>query len=151
MGPSRLSSREVAPVLAHHHRLSLPGSCRAFQRALTSPASDPGWHERVSTRLRQLRRAFTEHTALTEGPHGLYAELLDNAPRLTRGVRVMLGEHATVGTALAALQQRVDGAAPTVDELRHRAGELLRQLARHRQRGADLLYQAYATDIGGET
>ncbi len=66
-------------------------------------------------------------------------------------MRVLLGEHASVGAALTALQQRVDESAPAVDELRHRAAGLLRQLARHRQRGADLLYQAYVTDIGGET
>jgi hypothetical protein len=31
------------------------------------------------------------------------------------------------------------------------ASDLLRELSRHRQRGADLVYEAYATDIGGET
>jgi hypothetical protein len=36
-------------------------------------------------------------------------------------------------------------------ELRTWASDLLRELSRHRQRGADLVYEAYETDIGGET
>ncbi|WP_422771495.1 hypothetical protein ACN28C_33630 [Plantactinospora sp. WMMC1484] len=31
------------------------------------------------------------------------------------------------------------------------ATDLLRELFRHRQRGADLVYEAYQPDIGGET
>ena len=36
-----------------------------------------------------------------------------------------------------------------VDDLRERATGLLGHLVRHRQRGADLIYEAYQTDIGG--
>jgi hypothetical protein len=38
-----------------------------------------------------------------------------------------------------------------VERVRQRADELLAALSRHRQRGADLVYEAYATDLGGET
>ncbi|WP_279433321.1 hypothetical protein [Micromonospora sp. KC606] len=36
-------------------------------------------------------------------------------------------------------------------ELRRRTGLLLRALARHRQRGAGLHWEAYQADLGGET
>ena len=36
-----------------------------------------------------------------------------------------------------------------IDDLRERATELLGHIVRHRQRGADLIYEAYETDIGG--
>jgi hypothetical protein len=35
--------------------------------------------------------------------------------------------------------------------LRGWTSDLLHELSRHRQRGADLVYEAYETDIGGET
>ena len=36
------------------------------------------------------------------------------------------------------------------ETLRHRAMAVLDELTRHRQHDADLVYEAYATDIGGE-
>jgi hypothetical protein len=44
---------------------------------------------------------------------------------------------------------RLGSAGP--DDMRGWGSNLLRDLSRHRQRGADLVYEAYATDIGGET
>jgi hypothetical protein len=38
-----------------------------------------------------------------------------------------------------------------VEAVRELAIALLAKLSRHRQRGADLVYEAYQTDIGGET
>jgi hypothetical protein len=38
-----------------------------------------------------------------------------------------------------------------VDGIRESATALLGMLSRHRQRGADLVFDAYQTDIGGET
>lgn len=122
-----------------------------FARALDAAENEPGWRERVRTRLCGLHRAFAEHVVVTEGPDGFYAELLDQAPRLARRIHVLLREHATVTDALSTLRVRVAAPETTVEELRGRGGELLRDLARHRQRGADLVHEAYATDIGGET
>jgi hypothetical protein len=36
-----------------------------------------------------------------------------------------------------------------VDAVRERGTRLLGHLVRHRQRGADLIFEAYQTDIGG--
>jgi hypothetical protein len=38
-----------------------------------------------------------------------------------------------------------------VEAIRDLGTTLLGHLARHRQRGADLVYEAYQADIGGET
>jgi hypothetical protein len=138
-------------AVARRHRVALLHNIQSFERALAAPAGDPGWRPRVSTRLHRLRGAFAEHIVVTEGPDGLYAELLDHAPRLARCVHVLVREHAAVATAMSALQRRVDQPGPTVEELRAWSSDLLRELSRHRQRGADLVYEAYETDIGGET
>jgi hypothetical protein len=136
---------------ARRHRATLLQAIRALEEALAAPAQEPGWRERVSGRLRSLSAAFAEHVMVTEGPAGLYAELLDHAPRLCRRVEVLSREHDAVETALSTLERRAALSETTVDEVRCWASDLLRELSRHRQRGADLVYEAYHTDIGGET
>ncbi|MEH0933796.1 hypothetical protein [Micromonospora psammae] len=127
------------------------GDLYALARALAVPAGEPRWRERVIVHLTPVRRGFAEHVRVTEGPGGLYAEVLAQAPRLHRGVRLLTREHTAIIAALADLRHAVEAPGVCAEELRRRTDELLRALARHRQRGADLLWQAYQTDLGGET
>ena len=136
---------------ARRHRAALVREIQFFEQAIAAPAGDPGWRQRVAARLGGLRGAFAGHMGVTEGPDGLYAELLDHAPRLARRVHVLIREHVVMAATMAALQRRVDLPETTVEELRGWASDLLRVLSRHRQRGADLVYEAYQMDIGGET
>jgi predicted RNA polymerase sigma factor len=136
---------------ARRHRVTLLHAIRALEEALAAPAQESGWRERVCRRLQALCAAFAEHVVVTEGQTGLYAELLDHAPRLGRRVDRLVREHATVEATLSTLERRAARFETTVDELRGRASDLLRELSRHRQRGADLVYEAYHTDMGGET
>src|SRR6266545_135261 len=106
---------------------------------------------RVSLRLERLREAFAEHVSVTEGATGLYAEVLVAAPRLARTVGVLVREHSMITRTLDALTERLVGVPVDAERFRNWASDLLRELSRHRQRGADLVYEAYATDIGGET
>ncbi|WP_243706330.1 hypothetical protein [Micromonospora sp. KC721] len=127
------------------------GELTALARALAQPAGQPHWRERVAGHLVPVRQGFVDHVRLTEGPGGLYAELLGQAPRLHRGVRLLTGEHAALLAALVDLQHAVRQRRVTAAELRRRTGDLLRALTRHRQHGADLLWEAYQSDLGGET
>lgn len=129
---------------------SLPGAVPALLRALDGPAGEPHWRARLLQRLGPVRQGFAEHVRLTEGPAGLYAALLHEAPRLDRGVRRLTGEHARIVTTLAALQGAAALPEVPTEELRARVAELLQALRRHRQRGADLLWEAYQADLGGE-
>lgn len=149
--PDRRPPDEPALAAARRQRAELLQSIHEFERALAVPAGDPSWHERVSARLAALRHAVTEHVVVTEGPDGLYSELLDHAPRLCRSVNILIREHAAIVAAVDTLAARVRDPAVTVELVRSWASDLLRELSRHRQRGADLVYEAYATDIGGET
>jgi hypothetical protein len=142
---------DPALAAARRQRAELLQSIHLFERALAVPAGDPTWHERVSNRLAALRVAVTEHVVVTEGPDGLYGELLDYAPRLCRSVDILVREHAALVAAVDALDSRLDEPAVAVEQVRGWASDLLRELSRHRQRGADLVYEAYQTDIGGET
>ncbi len=119
------------------------------ERSLAVPAADPGWSDRFSRRLAELRDAFAAHVQVTEGADGLYAGVLDRAPRLAHNVDKLTHDHAAISVSIEALCQRATAADP--QWVRRWAGDMLRQLSRHRQRGADLLYEAYEADIGGET
>jgi hypothetical protein len=133
---------------ALRHRADLLAAVQGFQYALATPAADPGWRRGIDAELPRLRVAFATHVELTEGPDGLYAEVLADAPRLVRQVNNLDREHATMLAALEALARRVDA---DPERVRSWGSDLLRGLSRHRQRGADLIHEAYVTDLGGET
>jgi hypothetical protein len=136
-------------------RAELLQSMSALEQALAAPA--PGrqqhWAERVHVALVELSADFGEHIALTEGPHGLYRELLTTTPRLSGTVARLTREHALIRALLDNLQAQLGepGINPDVDEVRNRGTMLLGRLVRHRQRGSDLIYEAYTAEIGGET
>jgi hypothetical protein len=132
-------------------RVELRQSVRRFARAASAPADEPAWTRRLRSRLAALRGQLTEHIVVTEGPGGLYAELLEHAPRLTRPVAGLVADHEALLTRVDALADRLHQPSAGPEAVRRGAGELLAALAEHRQRGADLLYEAYATDLGGET
>ena len=153
-GPIQQPSAVVAtgrPPVARQHRPTLLDDVHALARALAAPAGEPRWRERLVTHLGPVRQGFAEHVRLTEGPTGLYAELLHHAPRLDRGVRLLTREHAAIDAAIVAVQHVAELPGVPDEELCGRAGQLLRALHRHRQRGADLLWEAYQADLGGET
>ncbi|MPZ29096.1 MAG: hypothetical protein GEV12_22550 [Micromonosporaceae bacterium] len=135
---------------ARRRRAELLQAIQSFEQAVAAPAGGPAWRERVRRRLRALRDQLAEHMVVTEGPDGLYAELLEHAPRLDRPVAGLVAEHQTLVVRADSLARwlRPDR---EVERVRQRAGDLLSALSRHRQRGADLVYEAYAMDIGGET
>lgn len=166
-GPVQQPSIVARPRVAHPaglsadpHSIGLPGEPRpaglagdvhALGRAVAVTTTGQRWREDVLLRLRPVRQGFAEHVRVTEGPSGLYRELLTQSPRLDHGVRLLTREHAAIVAAILAVQQIAERPEAHPDELRHRAGHLLRRLARHRRRGADLLWEAYQTDLGGET
>lgn len=129
------------------HRAELLDAIQSFERALAVAAADPAWRPGVARQLARLRAAFADHVGVTEGAGGLYAGILDDAPRLAHEVDVLVREHADIRATLEALAERVD---TEPERLRAWANDVLREMSRHRQRGADLIYEAYTTDIGGE-
>ncbi|HET6919262.1 MAG TPA: hypothetical protein VFI46_07335, partial [Jiangellaceae bacterium] len=95
---------------------------------------------------------FREHIAIAEGPNGVYRGVLSTTPRLSDAVARLTRDHAEINDLIDQLLTRV-GAAPfndAVDGVRDLGTALLVRLIRSRQRSADLIYQAYQSDIGGE-
>jgi len=137
------------------HRAELLDSLRAVEQSLAAPAvGDVSvWAQRVSVALIELEADFREHIQLTEGSDGLYRSLLEAAPRLSNVVRTLTADHGRIRTAIGQLVETTGGSVVAADVARiRRAGTtLLARMSRHRQRGADLVFEAYQTDIGGET
>jgi len=124
-----------------------------LEQALGSPAAGRDWVGKVRNALIQVDADFRMHVEVTEGPRGLYEQVLADAPRLAGRVRRLTDEHRTLAVTVGELLARSEKAADTVDHADVRAAgtDLLVRLARHRQAGADLLYEAYESDVGGET
>jgi hypothetical protein len=123
--------------------------------AAPAPAGLTGhWLERVHTALTELAGDLRQHVAITEGPDGLYQDLLRTAPRLSGPVATLTADHGQIGALLDELLSSSDGSTDEADEadvgqVRALGTALLERIVRHRQQGADLVYEAYEVDVSG--
>jgi hypothetical protein len=135
-------------------RAALVGACSAFEGALAAPVASARWPEGLGNALVALLATFDEHVAVAERPGGTIEQLRERAPRLSDRVDRLVDEHVTITADAGRLMDRLDHlpAERTADEnaaIREQALELLTAIVRHRQLGADLLYEAYDVDVGG--
>jgi hypothetical protein len=151
------AGRDEGSILdaALRRRAELYDSTKALVRALesASPGREATWLHRVHECLLSLRDDFAEHVATTESPEGIHAEMLHVQPRLANRVRRLCDDHAVLSDridAVVALSSRgvAEGDRSAVMEVRDGATEIVALITRHRQRSADLVYEAYNTDIG---
>lgn len=136
---------ERARFRRHDLRLSMEG----LERALTIPASS-GWVAGVQAALGDLGLALRGHVDEVEGPAGLLAEMRTIEPRLGHLVDDLRSEHRDLLRAFDRLQEAANDEAPDLRKVRRRAVTLLGRLALHRQAGADLVYEVFQVDIGGQ-
>ena len=138
------SSTRVATARKRRHLLG--DALHGLERAVAGPSGAEGWFEGVSSTLAKLREALDEHIEATEGPGGLLDDIQDVAPRLSNEIKLIKAEHEELvdllGKAQMSLEQANDPKA-----IRNRAMSILPRLFLHRQRGADLVYEAYNVDI----
>jgi len=150
-----LSRPDQQPFLEvlRQHRAELRESMSALEDALAAPtiAGRARWVQRVQVALVELSGDFRSHVDITEGPDGLYRDLLTTSPRLSDAVAGLTREHALITGQLDDLLSRVATPDVDVDGVRDLGTVLLGRLVRHRQRGSDLVFEAYEVDIGGET
>lgn len=111
------------------------------------------WLDAVEAALVELDEDWSDHIDVTEGGKGLYADVKATAPRLSRKINRLLAEHEVLAEMLTDLRQAVASARTKPAEVatvRAVATRMLTQLSKHRQRGSDLVWEAYAFDVGGE-
>jgi hypothetical protein len=142
--------------LARAQRADLRKAMVRLERALARPA--PGrvaeWSDLVHDELADLAATFERHIAVTEGDTGFLAEIAEHSPRLINAITRLIEEHGRIRIELASTLDHIRRLTPTADDeaitaVREHVINLVADLVRHRQHGADLVYEAHAVDIGG--
>jgi hypothetical protein len=149
-----LTTDSAALDEARSRRLALGDAADLIEDLIARPGSDPQWTMRVADALQGLRHAFDSHVSEVEHDEGLLPQLRHDSARLCNAIDRMYAEHITIGAELddaATLIVDCGGDCGTamVEAIREAVVDVLRSVSRHRQRGADLVYEAYHVDIGG--
>ncbi|HEX9814323.1 MAG TPA: YbaK/EbsC family protein, partial [Myxococcota bacterium] len=152
-----LDGASVADIASEHESLSaalvlrerLYDSLMAVGRAIAAPlGSGSRWRERLYREMTRLRDALDEHIEETEGPEGLLAEIVFQAPRLWREVDHLRDEHSDLKDECDRVIALLGRQGPSLS-LRSQVHILVSRFEEHRHRGADLVYEAFDVDIGG--
>lgn len=121
----------------------------AMQRLESSVARASGqddWAVVVGHALKVMLDALQRHVIETEADDGLLAEVVDRAPNLAPDVATFRKDHDDLLHSCRAASELVTNrSAPA--EIRRKVLSLLGRLAIHRQRGAELLFDAYNVDL----
>jgi len=156
--PSVRRPGDPSPALesARSRRRELLRTMKDVESALAAaaPGRELVWRAAVTHRVVALRDAFEEHVGVTERAGGLFDEILRAAPRLSHEVESLRAEHGLIRTSIAEILEHLmcpPEAAPAVQRAREIVLALLVRISRHRQLGADLVWEAYWVDIGGES
>lgn len=150
--------REKTPALqeAARRRRTLHEALVGLEQAISSPAVGriPDWTRQVTKEITAVRDAWDQHVDTTEKPGGLYEEIVGTSPRLAGTIDRLRNEHPDithmVHETTARLEEvEIGGLAWPLDDARDDLQRLIGKLVRHRQQGADLVWEAYNVDIGG--
>ena len=137
--------------LALQQRERLRDALVAFEDALSSagPRRAAAWAEGVVQCILRVEAEFHSHVDITEQEDGLYDDILEVAPRMSHRIDQLRQEHNEITVALSDCLTRVElvpntAHADWVAARRDDCNALLGRLVRHRQRGADLVYEAFS-------
>lgn len=138
----------------HAQRARLRAAMDGVEAVLASALGGrtAAWSADLQPAMATLRDTVAHHIAVTEGPGGLFEQIQTDSPRLSGAVQRLHVEHEQLAAEVdAVLEQLGEGSADPIAmaALRERVTTLIGRIARHRQRGADLIYDAYEVDIGG--
>jgi hypothetical protein len=142
------NEQSKALAAATERRVELKEAVSAVERAAASPSAMPSWRDYVLRELESLRLALDRHVAVVEATDGLLAELTAEAPRLAHKIAQVRDEHPglvrMVDETIILFNESDD-----TEAIRASILETLFAIVRHRQRGADLVFDGYHVDIGG--
>lgn len=123
----------------------------ALEEAVGRAASGDldGWMQAVRTALEHLETAFIEQRASYEDPIGLMAEIAQDHPRLRTWVRQLRHRWIELETNARTLRQTLESSADLHEayEIRERVRWLMGAIRHHREREADLVFEALDVDL----
>lgn len=142
-------SEPVQVERARVRRVELHDAMTGLETQVARASGSDAWCDNVETALAELGAALDAHIQDVEDVDGLLARVVDEAPHLAGEAAALTEEHQQLSAAryraLATLRQP---GRPDPAVVRRRVTTLLGRLALHRQRGAELVYDAYSVDIG---
>lgn len=132
------------------HRAELRESVAAVDEALTDAVDRGDWPQRLHTALLELSHDFTDHVELTERPGGLYDTVRRKAHRLAGAVDKLVDDHLGLREEISRAIAVLEATPPQEPSaVKGEMTDLVERLVRHRQKGGQLVYEAFAVDLGG--
>lgn len=148
------TSHLVEITALNARRESLHLAITGLQDALETPTGDAElWRLRVAMAVDHAAARLSDHIDQTDSTSGLLARATDVEPRLARRVAQLRVDHERLEIGLDALAQALSNVDDEELEiqtyrLRGQTADLLEELIGHRQRGSDLLAEAFNLDFG---
>lgn len=142
--------------LARKRRQPLRAAASALELAIAAPAgTGEVWCKRVNKETLKVRRALEEHVEDVEGRDGLAEQIATDRPRVINQMNRLIAEHGELRARTAYVLEALGRVPATpgdndVAAVREAVMALIGLISRHRQKGADLIFEAYNVDIGGE-
>jgi hypothetical protein len=129
-------------------RKSLYEAMQGLEAAGARASGQSDWMEKVTDALSVLSSALDRHVEEIEAEDGLFAEVLDRAPRMRAMVDTLRDDHddlrASCRSALETARSNPD-IKPRV--MRRKIMAILGRLSMHRQDGAELLFDTHNVDL----
>jgi hypothetical protein len=154
MDPAGTSSRPDLEAV-RQRRITLRASTQRLKQALAAAAVNPTGRSCADI-LRpalELQRCLGMHIEATEGSDGFHSEMLAAAPRLAHDVDVLVREHRQLANMMSDIVSRSgeECTVGNIDAIQRVGTQLFPAISRHMQHGSDLVYEAFESDLGGET
>jgi hypothetical protein len=121
---------------------------RQLESAAARASRQDDWAQRIHEASQELGNALVDHVEQTEGSGDFLDDVVDQAPRLENDVDLLRKEHRGLLSECERLMSMTAATRTDVAEIRRAVLIVLGRLVEHRQRGAELLYDAYTIDLG---
>ncbi len=129
-------------------RRRLYDAMRQLESAAARAGQHDDWRQLVHEATQDLSEALVDHIEQTEGAGDFLDDLVDQAPRLENEANLLRKEHQGLLSECTRLMSLTGATTTDVTEIRRVVLVVLGRLVEHRQRGAELLYDAFAVDLG---
>jgi hypothetical protein len=129
-------------------RQRLYDAMRQLESAAARASRQDDWAQRIHEASQELGNALVDHVEQTEGSGDFLDDVVDQAPRLENDVDLLRKEHRGLLSEFERLMSMTAATRTDVAEIRRAVLIVLGRLVEHRQRGAELLYDAYTIDLG---
>lgn len=146
-GTIRLDVPDPSISAVRRRRAELHEAMVTLEAAVAAPAASARrWRAGMRGALTLLEMVLAAHVAGTESEHGLFAKIRNDHEWLNSKVERLRIEHDQIAEATEALFTACEDE-ENVEALREHALDVISRIARHRHRGADLIYEAYSVDV----